>query len=443
MKKNKFISIVLIFFIMFGTFFSFSNSYAATGSGTDGLDVLTVDELKERLQILQTNNPFEMTISELLLSFGDMIMDYMTYLFKDELTIDRLVFNKVISLNANFFEFEKKGLVPTATEFFCDAINEWYSLFKGVAIVAYLIVLVLVGIKIMLGLPNAKAKAQDIFVKWGIGIAILFLFPYVMKYAFKLNDAIINEIRKTFSDNSEYEEIVGSYVGKITDLQYDQVFEERSPEYISRSDYIYSIGSSEATYAYIKEMEKYKERGDVMRIMRAMAGVTGKLIYVILWLIMLWQVLVLTFMYTKRYLMIAFLIMIFPITIIEYIIGAVKTGKGGGFSAWCMEFFLNVFIQTIHAIAYGMIGGVVMANVRNGIANGGVERMNWIILIIAINFIFEAEGIIKKIIKANAASIKDAAGVAQDIKGFGTGAKDKTKKFAGSVTGTIGKMFSK
>ena len=167
MKKNKFISIILIFFIMFGTLFSFSNSYAATGSGTDGLDVLTVDELKERLQILQTNNPFEMTISELLLSFGDMIMDYMTYLFKDELTIDRLVFNKVISLNANFFEFEKKGLVPTATEFFCDAINEWYSLFKGIAIIAYLIVLVLVGIKIMLGLPNAKAKAQDIFVKWG------------------------------------------------------------------------------------------------------------------------------------------------------------------------------------------------------------------------------------------------------------------------------------
>lgn len=370
MIKNKISSFILIFLIMFNTLFSFSNSYAATGTGTDGLDSLTPEEIEQRLSILRTNNPLEMTVSELLLGFGDFVMDYITFLYKDEITIDRLVFNKVLSLNANFFEFEKKGLVPTTTEFFCDAINEWYGFFKGIAILAYLIILVMVGIKIMLGMPGAKAKAQDLLVKWGIGIAILFLFPYVMKFGFELNDAIISEIYKTFTNNNPYDEIVGSYVGKITDLQYDQVFEERSPEYISKSDYIYSIGSKDATFAYIKELEKYKQRGDVMRIMRAMAGVTGKLIYVILWLIMLWQVVVLLFMYTKRFLMIAFLIMIFPLVIIEYIIGAVKTGKGGGFSAWCMEFFLNVFIQTIHAVAYGMIGGVVMANVQNGIVNG-------------------------------------------------------------------------
>lgn len=127
-----------------------------------------------------------------------------------------------------------------------------------------------------------------------------------MRYAFTLNEALIGEIRKTFTNNNPYEEIVGSYIGKISDVQYDQVFEERSPEYISKSDYIYSLGSSSATYAYIKQLDKYKQRGDVMRIMRAMAGITGKLIYVVLWLIMLWQLLVLTYMYAKRYLMIAF-----------------------------------------------------------------------------------------------------------------------------------------
>ena len=403
MRKLNFKATILIFIMLFCTFFSFSNSVLASDYSN-----LDSEEIKQRLQILQTNNPLEMTISELLLGVGDFAMDYITFLYKDELTVDRIVFNKVLSLNANFFEFEKKGLVPTTTEFFCDAINEWYALFRGIAIVAYLAVLVVVGIKMMLGTAGAKAQAQDGLVKWGIGIAILFLFPYVMKYGFKLNDAIIEAVRVTFTNNNPYEDIVGSYVGKITDVQYDQVFEERSPEYISRSDYIYSVGSSDATYSYINQLQKYKDRGDVMRIMRAMAGVTGKVIYVVLWLIMLWQVIILVFMYTKRYLMIAFLIMIFPITVIEYIIGAVKTGKGGALSAWCMEFFLNVFIQTIHAVIYGMIGGVVMANVQNGLVNGRVENMNWIILIMAINFIFEGEGILKKIIKANAASIKDA-----------------------------------
>lgn len=424
--KNKLISRILILVVLFSTLFSFCNLCVASENSN-----LTQEEIEDRLYVLQTRNPFEMTISELLLMFGDTVQDYMTFLFKDELTIDRIIFNKVISLDANFFKYNKKGLAPDATRVVCETINKWYKVFNSIAIVVYLIMLVVVGIKIILGMPGARAMGKELAVKWGTGIAILLLFPYVMRYAFALNEGLIAEIRKTFTNNNPYEEIVGSYIGKISDLQYDQVFEERSPEYISKSDYIYSLGSSSATYAYIKQMNKYKQRGDVMRIMRAMAGITGKLIYVILWLIMLWQLLVLTYMYTKRYLMIAFLISIFPIMLTVHIISTVVTGKGTGFSTWCMEFFLNVFIQSIHAVTYGIIGGVVMANVQNGIVNGGVERMNWVILIIAINFIFEAESILKKIIKANAASINDASGVEGELKGFGKGIKDHGKRIKG------------
>ena len=248
-------------------------------------------------------------------------------------------------------------------------------------------------------------------------MAILFLFPYVMRYGFELNEGIIDGIQETFTNNNSYQEIVGSVVGGRSDLQYDEALEIRSPEYIGRSDYVYSIGSTEATLEYFQHLEKYKNRGDVMRIMRAMAGITGKFIYVILWFIMLWQMLVLLFIYTKRYLMIAFLIMIFPITIIEYIVGATITGKARGFSAWCMEFFLNVFVQTIHAVIYGIIGGVVTAHVQSSIMNDGVTRMNWVILIIAINFIFEGEAILKKIIKANAESIRNSNDMSKGMKG--------------------------
>lgn len=428
--SNKFISRFLILFVLFSTLFSFSNLCMA-GATTTEFPNSTVEELEERLKILQTNNPFEMAISEILLSFGDTVQDFMTFLFKDELTIDRIIFNKVISLDANFFKYNKKGLIPDGTKVVCDTINNWYKIFNGIAIVTYLIVLVVVGIRILLGMPGAKASGKELITKWGMGIAILLLFPYVMRYAFELNEGLIGEIRKTFTNNNPYDEIVGSYIGKISDLQYDQVFEERSPEYISKSDYIYSLGSSSATYSYIKQMDKYKERGDVMRIMRAMAGITGKTIYVVLWLIMLWQLLVLTYMYTKRFLMIAFLIAIFPIMLIVYIVSYTITGKGTGFSTWCMEFFLNVFIQSIHAVSYGMIGGVVTAHVQNGIMNGGVEKMNWVILIIAINFIFEAETILKKIIKANAASLKDASAAENEIKGFGKGIKSHGKRVIG------------
>ena len=274
-------------------------------------------------------------------------------------------------------------------------------------------------LKFFFGTAHSKAKAQDLVIKWTIGIAILFLFPYVMKYSFKINDGVISAVRSTFTNNNPYDEIIGSYIGGVSDLQYDEVFEERSPEYISRSDYVYSVGSEEATFKYFQSLEKYSSRGDLIRIMRALAGITGKFIYVILWIIMLGQLLVLLFVYLKRYLMIAFLIMIFPLVVIEYIINSILTGKSSGLSAWCMEFFLNVFLQTIHAISYGIIGGVVTAHVQNGIVNGNVSQMNWVILIIAVNFIFEAEGIIKKIIKANANSIGSSSDAFQKVKKFG------------------------
>ena len=51
--------------------------------------------------------------------------------------------------------------------------------------------------------------------------------------------------------------------------------------------------------------------------------------------------------------------------------------------------------------------------------NGYVGNINWVLLIIAVNFIFEAENIIKKIIKANAVqSIRNSEDVSKTMKGM-------------------------
>lgn len=270
-----------------------------------------------------------------------------------------------------------------------------------------------------------------------MGLTILFLFPFVMKYSFKLNEGIVDSIQEKFFKSNDNEDIVGSYIGGISDIQFDQVFEERSPAYITKSDYVYSIGSPEATMKYFEQLEAYQKRGDIMRIIRSMAGITGKFVYVALWFVMLWQMIVLLYVYTKRYLMIAFLIIVFPVVVIEYIIGSTITGKSKGFSAWCLEFYLNVFIQTIHAVVYGVIGSVVTAQIQDGLARGKIESANWILLIVAVNFIFEGENILKKIIKANAESLKGAGESAQELKEIG-------KRGFGMAKGTfviVGKSF--
>ena len=330
------------------------------------------------------------------------LLQILAALFDENITIDRILFNDIPCFDANFFKYNDydKQFVYPATKVFCSTINHWYAVFRGVALCVYLILLIAIGTKIILGPGSAKADAREYLTKWTIGIALLLLFPYVMRYSFEINDALLKIIQKTFKKDNSYSDYVGSYVGKISDIQYDQVFEFRSPEYISRSEYVYSLGSPGATTKYMKNLDKYKGTGDVMRIMRALAGYTGSVIYTILWWIMMIQMIVIIYMYTKRYLMIAFLIMVFPLTVTEYVIGLSRSGRTGqGFSAWCMEFFLNVFIQSVHGIIYGIIGGVVIANVQALIATEGVGHMNWITVIVAINFLFEGEAILKKILK--------------------------------------------
>lgn len=158
MHKNKLISIILIFVMAFSTLFSFSVSNASEGTITFDGEKITREEIEGRLKELQTDNPFEMTISGITLTIGDFILDYMVFLFRDEITIDRLVFNKVPSLNANFFEANKKGIVPESTEIICDVINNWYDFFRAFAVLTYMIVLVFVGVKILLRNTWFKSK---------------------------------------------------------------------------------------------------------------------------------------------------------------------------------------------------------------------------------------------------------------------------------------------
>ena len=85
---------------------------------------------------------------------------------------------------------------------------------------------------------------------------------------------------------------------------------------------------------------------------------------------------------------------------------------------------------------YGMIGGVVMAQVQNGIATGAVEKMNWVIMIVSVNFLFEGEKIVKKIMKANAAvSVIGSDDVAKGMKGAG----GKVWGAGGKIKGLFGK----
>lgn len=353
-----------------------------------------------------TKNPFEMTLSEIGVKVGDYLLEYLTFLVKEEVTIEKIIFNRVDALNANFFDRLPNASTSTASKIVRDAINYWYDFLGKVVIVIYLMLLVVIGIAMMLDNPQKKAKARDLFKKWTIGIAIFYFFPYAIRYAFEINNTLVSLVENQFGGTTIE---LGGYIGSVSDLRGEDL-EYRSPEYVSASTYVLKMGTEEATLAYISRLEDYRDKGDTLRIMRALVGISGRFIYVILWFMMIWQLLVFLYIYYKRYLMIAFLLAVFPITLVQYMIGNIASGKQSAISSWCKEFFINVFLQSIHAVIYGIISGVIMSQIVAAVRNGNPYNINWFLMLCAINFIFTGERILRNIINAGMTASSQAAG---------------------------------
>ena len=111
MIKNKIFLKIFIFISIFVTLFSFSVLYANSDvGGQENQEALytipddmakyftqktedkrtTTEELKESLKNQQAG-ALEMTVSELCLSVGDHFMEYINFLLKEEVTIDKII----------------------------------------------------------------------------------------------------------------------------------------------------------------------------------------------------------------------------------------------------------------------------------------------------------------------------------------------------------------
>ena len=92
-------------------------------------------------------------------------------------------------MDVNFWEAGTEGSLKNIMG---SVVSYWYNIFRKIAIVVYMIVLVGIGVTIMLNsTAQKKAQYKEALTSWVVGVAILFLFPYVMKYLVKLNNAVV------------------------------------------------------------------------------------------------------------------------------------------------------------------------------------------------------------------------------------------------------------
>ena len=368
--------------------------------------------------------------TDLFLDVGDFMSNMLNAVVGENVSMQKLIFNEASSLNPNFFDSSLEVNNET-TRIMREQINKWYSFFMTLAIAVYLIVLLGMGIKVVIGsTAGGMEKMKELATKWLAGVLLLFLFPnVVVKYTFKLNEAFVLFLKEAYITGNGGSLSGGLPVGPSEGEWSNEEIEFRSPEYVSRFTGASTLGGHEANVVYQRMLDSYRSNMDLARIMRAYAGITKQFIYVIIWFILFGQLIVLVVKYYKRYFTIAVLIIFFPLVAMYYIIEILRGKNGQVFSSWSKEIFVNIFIQSIHAIIYVVIANVAISRVRLDIQKSS-DAMNWILIIVAINFISEGEKIIRKLLGTDAESVGSGS-VKEKVKGAASGATQVGRKLTG------------
>ena len=335
-------------------------------------------------------------------------------------TIESLFFNNYNKTSLNIF---RDMPVPSGETYkmntyvsemgLGESLNDFYRFFTKLAIVAYILMMIYIGIRILLNAGTEKnAKYKEFILYWVQGIILLFLFPYVIKYTIAINNAFVAFI----ADNKENIGALGAMI--------------EQPGVKANG----SMGMSDIESAMGSAQNSLDAGSDYMSMMFRMATKQGWLVYGICWIIMVKQLLSLLIIYFKRLLMTIFLIAVFPLVMISYAIDKLADGKSQAFGNWCKEFLLNVFIQSFHAIVYVLCMALIL---ELGTTADSI-RKNWLLIVIVVTFISKGDDMLRAIFHMN-------GGGGDTVKGVASTALQAhaAVKLAGGAKNATAKMFGK
>lgn len=329
--------------------------------------------------------------------------------------IDSIIFNHYPDTSIAFFKSNTGSDSPSKMiELFRYAVNKWYNVFFGIAVAGYIVILLYIGVRILLkSTGKDKSKYKEMLTGWALGILILVFYPYAMRYIIEINNLLVAEIESSKS-------------GALN------IPDEDTSVDVSDFNLPSNLGDDVDAYkVYAMQMDANPYEGSnsnsYMSFIANRAHETDKLVDAVVYLIMVWQLIMILIMYYKRVFTIAFLIVVFPFVALSYAVDKVGDGKAQGFSVWAKEFTVNVFTQSIHAIVYVFVIGATYV--------GGSYGGDWLLSIIGISFLFKCEEILKKIIGQEASTAKTLQQTAQRTVATVTAARLVAKKVGGNVIG--------
>ena len=242
------------------------------------------------------------------------------------ITIDRIVYNRVPVLNANYFNFDSSYKIGKNIDIEADVYHNQvikknmarvYYMCRTLSLLLGLAVLVYVGIRMALStMAIEQAKYKKMFISWVESIIIIFLIPYIISALFVVGES-------------------------LTRMFYDL-----------RCSWLTKYGIS-------GELFENNVRNKALSVTFKKSGLSLVTWSIIYWILLYIEIKFL-WTYIKRFFMIGFLIAIAPLVTITYSIDKAGDGRAQAFSNWTKEMIINVLIQPLHALIYLVI--IVTAN---------------------------------------------------------------------------------
>ena len=313
----------------------------------------------------------------------------------DYITVEAIVFNKVFLFNINIFDLEvdnthdslghelkknEKGEVIEKSDIgedsFIIVIKEtiagWYYTFRLISLMLMLILLIYIGVKLAIS-SSTKERAvyKRVLTDWVVGMVLVFSIHYIILAMISFNEMLVGEISKLNT----------GYGGEKAVYEYG--IKERGQQEISNEELEESVYDEVRTRAYDAKLT---------------VGTVGMIMYMIL-VYYAWKF---SFIYLKRYLVVAVLVMMAPFVAVSYAYNKVRTGKTVIFTNWFKELFFIIILQSIHALLYVIFFREALAMSLKSI---GAMILSFVML----HFISNAEEIFKKIFSIDGNLTKDVS----------------------------------
>lgn len=215
-------------------------------------------------------------------------------------TVYDAVFNRVDVFDANYLL--KDNNTNNIHVKIKEQVEIWYNAIRNIAIALSLCVLIYVGIRMAIStVAEDKAKYKKMLIGWLQGFILIFVMHYIIVFSTVVSKALLDLIKLIpVSENTESE---------IFWITFDNMFTSAGWDSIPTS--------------------------------------------IVYWVVVFYQV-KFFFLYAKRMLSVAFLIIISPLITVTYPIDKIGDGKAQAFGTWFQEFEVNMLIQPLHALLYAM-----------------------------------------------------------------------------------------